>query len=78
MSNILLNYTAYLTSKSSFLTGVGSIFDFSGSYQAYNASSSELEADAKAIFLDWLSVGDDMRSAAQKFGDDKQGVYESV
>lgn len=78
MSKMLLNYSTYLVSKSSVLTGIGNIFDFTGSYQEYNKSNTEEEADAKAIFLDWLTVGDDLRFALNKFKNEKNGEYESA
>lgn len=74
MSKILLNYTTYLVSKSSILTGIGSIFDFAGSYQRYNTSDTDDEADAKATFLDWLAVGDDIKYALNKFENEKNRV----
>ncbi len=74
MSNMILNYATYLTSKSSTLTGMGNIFDFAGSYQEYNTSNTELEADAKATFLDWLVVGEDLKNALHKFANEKQAA----
>ncbi|HBH46232.1 MAG: hypothetical protein A2445_04285 [Candidatus Jacksonbacteria bacterium RIFOXYC2_FULL_44_29] len=76
MSKLLLNYSTYLISKSSFLTGIGEIFDFAGSYEQYNTSDTEAEADAKATLLDWLSVGDDLRYALDKFKLEKNRGYE--
>ncbi|MEK7064899.1 MAG: hypothetical protein AAB963_00465 [Patescibacteria group bacterium] len=76
MSKTLLNYSTYLVSKSSVLTGVGQIFDFAGSYQDYNASETEEEADAKAIFLDWLAVGSDLRHALNNFESERNIKYE--
>ena len=71
MSKMFLNYSTYLVSKSSALIGIGHIFDFSGSYQEYNTSDTDVEADAKAIFLDWLAVGDDLKYALNKFENEK-------
>lgn len=42
MGKKLLKYTTYLVSKSTFLTGMGQIFDTAGSYQKYNAMDSSL------------------------------------
>jgi len=76
MSKMLLNYSTYLMSKSSILTGVGNIFDFAGSYQEYNTSNTEVEADAKAAFLDWLAVGEDLKYALNKFENETNIKYE--
>lgn len=78
MSSILLDYTTYLTSRSSILTGVGTIFDFAGTFQEYNTSKTESEADTKATFLDWLAVGEDLKNALHRFEDERQAVYESA
>lgn len=68
---MLLNYTTYLVSRSTVLTGIGQIFDFAGSYQEYNTSDADTEADAKATFLDWLAVGADLKQALNKFENER-------
>ncbi|MEZ5006960.1 MAG: hypothetical protein R2753_02280 [Chitinophagales bacterium] len=61
-----LYHTDYLFSKSSFLDGLGSIFNISGNYYNFNYSKTEEEADSKAIKNDWGVVGDDIREAQNK------------
>lgn len=43
----------------SFLIGMGSVFNLSGSYYEYNASKTASEADEKAISKDWETIGQD-------------------
>ena len=54
--------------------GIGKLFDFSGSYEKYNASDTGEDADTKAIFLDWLAVGEDLEYALNKFETEKGGT----
>lgn len=68
MAEKMLQFTSYLFSKASFLTGIGRIFDFSGSYERYNVSRTEKEADEKAMYLDWVAVGEDIRAALGEYG----------
>lgn len=43
--------------------GIARFFDFAGTFDSYNVSANEAEADAKAIFVDWNCVGDEIRIA---------------
>lgn len=68
MSKISKKYTYYLFGKPSFITnGIGRIFDFTGSINIYNKSETENEADAKALYLDWYSVGQDLKIGLDKY-----------
>lgn len=67
MGNNFLKYSSYLVSRNSFATGAGQLFDISGSYNIYNDSLSEIEADSKAAACDWLAVGEDMNYAVHEF-----------
>ncbi len=58
--------TDFLFSTSSFIAGIGSIFNISGNYFDFNYSQSGHEADAKAIFSDWGMVGNDIITACNK------------
>lgn len=58
--------TDFLFPNPSFLIGIGSIANFFGSYFEYNSSSSEKEADAKAILSDWGVSGLDIFNAINK------------
>lgn len=62
-----ISKTDFLLPRNNFLIGLGSILNIAGSYFEYNTSSSESEADSKALASDWLNVGNDFRSAKSKF-----------
>ena len=52
--------TDFLFAGPSALSGAGRTIDFMGMFDQYNVSASPEEADARAIFSDWLSVGRDL------------------
>jgi len=56
----------FLFSRMSFLTGAGSVLALFGNYYAYNQSSTDAEADALALYSDWLNTGNDIRVAIAK------------
>ena len=56
-----------LYARPSFLEGVARLFDFNGHLNQYNTSRTEEEADHKAIESDWETVGDDLRTAIEKY-----------
>ena len=56
-------YADFLFARPSAAAGVARFFDFGGHFDAYNVSADEAEADAKAMYIDWLCVGDSVRSA---------------
>lgn len=58
--------TDFLVSRMSFLTGAGSVLALFGNYYEFNRSSTEAEADALALYSDWLNTGNDIRGAIQK------------
>lgn len=43
--------------------GIARFFDFAGTFDEYNISANESEADGKAMFVDWTCVGDELRIA---------------
>ncbi len=43
--------------------GLARFFDFAGVYDEYNVSTNEAEADGKALYTDWICVGDALRTA---------------
>lgn len=53
----------FLGAVPSALSGVARILDIGGTFDSYNSSSTEDEADAKAHGMDWQLVGDDLRRA---------------
>jgi hypothetical protein len=56
-------YADFLFARPSAAAGVARFLDFGGCFDAYNVSSNEGEADAKAMYVDWVCVGDAVRSA---------------
>lgn len=55
------NYSFRLFPRSSFISGMATIFNIAGNFYSYNYSKTPNEADSKAVWADWLAVGDDMR-----------------
>jgi len=53
--------STFLFARPRALHGVARLFDFLGTYDSYNMSSSPQEADLLAVFQDWLAVEDDAR-----------------
>lgn len=52
----------------SFLTGVARLVDFGGFINSRSARErARPDADARAIYSDWLAVGNDIRRAARTF-----------
>jgi len=52
--------------------GMARFFDFGGVFDSYNASSTEVEADAIAAHIDWACTGDAILSALTKVLPDGQ------
>lgn len=59
------SFTNILYPKQSFLTGAMSNLNLFGISTTYNVSNSEDEADAKALYSDWLTIGNDIRNVIQ-------------
>jgi len=53
----------FLAARPSGLFGVARFLDFGGTFDEYNVSENETEADAKAVYADWAAVGDTIRSS---------------
>ena len=53
----------FLFARPSVTGGLARLFDFSGTFDAYNHSETPDEADAKAMFADWAAVGDSLACA---------------
>jgi len=56
-----------LFATSSLFSGAARTLDLGGVYDEYNLSRTPAEADAAAIALDWLAVGDALRIAAMRY-----------
>jgi len=55
--------TDYLFARPSFGSGAARVLDLYGTFDAYNSSATDAEADERAIANDWLVVGQDLFSA---------------
>jgi len=53
-------YTDFLVADSSFLTGLGTLFNIGGNAFMFNRSASREIADARAIRQDFAMVGQDI------------------
>ncbi len=65
--------TDYLFARPSFLSGVASIADLAGTGPAYNTWPTPAEADAWALYSDWLAVGNDLRAAMKTVAAEIEG-----
>jgi hypothetical protein len=52
----------------SFLVGAGSVLNIAGNYFKFNYSSTDEQADAKAIESDWGVIGIDIETATNEIG----------
>lgn len=55
--------TDFLFAKPSAVSGAGRVIDLLGTFDRYNLSPTPEEADARALFSDWLAVGRDLLCA---------------
>jgi hypothetical protein len=68
---IKTNCTDFLFSSPSFFIGMGTVLNIGGNYYAFNCSSSEEEADRKALASDWEMIGKDFRNAMKSSNEKK-------
>jgi hypothetical protein len=59
--------TTFLFANPSISSGVARLLDFSGTFDGYNISRSEEEADARALRCDWNVVGSCLSKAIATF-----------
>lgn len=59
--------TDFLFAPPSFLSGMASILDLSGSLDWYNYSTTGDEADWKAIYSDYRMIGQDIEDAVREY-----------
>lgn len=57
----------FLFAQPSFVSGVARLLDLYGLYDVYSSSSTEREADYKALLSDWRVVGQDILAAITQF-----------
>ncbi|MDY6785229.1 MAG: hypothetical protein SW833_22230 [Cyanobacteriota bacterium] len=63
--------TSYLYARPSLLEGIARLLDIGGTLSEYNTSE---QADALAIYSDWLVVGDDLRKVLRSYPELEDGV----
>ncbi|MGC2197236.1 MAG: hypothetical protein WA628_21340 [Terriglobales bacterium] len=56
-----------LFANPTFISGAARVLDLYGVYDEYNSSSTDYEADFKAILSDWMVVGQDIFVAMKEF-----------
>jgi hypothetical protein len=59
----ILMKTGFLFAEPSIWSGAGRLLDLGCTFDVYNYSPSDDEADAKAIYSDWAMVGSDIVAA---------------
>jgi len=64
--------TGFLFASPSFFSGIARLFDLFGQFDAYNASPTSEEADARAIYSDWRIAGQDLRNAFYQFDRERE------
>lgn len=55
--------TDTLFAHPSFVSGAARVLDLGGTFDDYNRSRSEDDADARALQGDWVAIGSDMKKA---------------
>ena len=60
----------FLFANPSFTSGVARLLDFNGTFDVYNRSRNEPEADSRATLCDWTIVGNDLGDAIMKLSQD--------
>jgi hypothetical protein len=58
--------TDFLFARASFLTGAASAINVVGNFYHFNYSSTDDEADSKAIRCDWMMIGRDLEIVCEK------------
>lgn len=66
MNTTLFSRTGRLFANPSLTEGMGRVFDLLGTHDAYNQDLTPAEADSRAIYSDWASVGDHLILAADE------------
>jgi hypothetical protein len=59
--------TAFLFGSASFLEGAGRVMDLGGSFDEYNRVGTSEQVDALMLCLDWLAIGEDLRSSIREY-----------
>ncbi len=65
--SLYLFYTTRLCERSSYISGLASIFNIAGNYSRFNYSKTPEEADMRAIAADWEVTAEDLKKAIKYF-----------
>jgi hypothetical protein len=60
------SYTTCLFSNPTFFSGLASSYSTCGNYYTFHYSATEREADFRALYCDWMAVGEDLDEAIKK------------
>ena len=64
----------FLFAGPSFLSGAARVMDLFAVFDDYNYSRDEVEADARAMFLDWRATGEDLVGATTQFEETEEAA----
>lgn len=59
--------STYLFPIPNFLNGFANIIDIGSTFNSYNFNKSPIIADYKAIFSDWIMVGNDIENSIELY-----------
>ena len=65
MNTLLFNRSGRLFANPSMTEGMARVLDILGSHDIYNEDLTPQEADRRALYSDWASVGDHLVLAAE-------------
>ena len=63
--------TAFLFATPSLWSGMARMLDIYGQFDSYNASETDEEADAKALYSDFRMIGQDLKRAVESLSTGK-------
>jgi len=66
--------SGFLFAAPSFLQGLASALDLSGTLVEYNVSKTIQDADMRAIASDWAVIGKDIYTAAEDVAEEKKAA----
>ncbi|MDF5718748.1 MAG: hypothetical protein PUP93_33995 [Rhizonema sp. NSF051] len=72
------SFTSYLYAKPSLLEGISRLIDLGNTLQVYNTSPSDNQADALALYSDWLTVGNDLRNAMSQYENEYSQIEDDL
>lgn len=65
-------YSDFLVAKPSAIEGIARLLDFGNTLNEYNCSLTAKLADEIALRMDWLAVGNDLKSAMIQYAEEKE------